>query len=149
MQDWPLAVRLAIAATAIVLAYLVQIPLEREVPGEPFLLFALAVICSTLAFGSGAGFTAVGLSTLLSVAFFEPLGSVVVLTRAWDLAKIELYALLSCGCVVAFARLRQTLIAISEKRRRCNDRTRTNRCCLERRRMPWRTISRRSLPSSA
>jgi len=115
-QLWPLWLRILAAAVAIVVAYLVQIPLERQVPGEPFLLFFMVVISTTLAFGSSAGFTAVGLSTLLSIPFFEPMGSLVAFTHAWDLVKIELYALLSSACVIGFARLRQTLIAVSERK---------------------------------
>ena len=114
-QRFPLWGRMCLAAVAIVIAYLVQIPLERHVPGEPFLLFFLVVILATMALGLGAGFVAVGLSTALSMAFFEPLGSFLALSRAWDLIKIELYAVLSAGCVIAFARLRQTFIATSEK----------------------------------
>src|SRR5215510_13229956 len=112
-QHWPLWGRIAVTAAAVIVAYLVQIPLEREIPGEPFLLFSLVVICATLAFGSKAGFVAVGLSTFLLTPFFEPYGHF-ALTHARDLISIELYAILSVGCVFAFGRLRQTLIAVSE-----------------------------------
>lgn len=115
-QLWPLSSRIALTATALTIVYLVQIALERQAPGEPFLLFFLVVISSTLAFGLTAGFVAVGLSTLLSIPFFEPFGAHVVLTRAWDLAKVELYATLSSVSVVAFAQVRKTLIALSEKK---------------------------------
>jgi two-component sensor histidine kinase len=112
-QHWPLLWRVAVTAAAVVIAYLVQIPLERQVPGEPFLLFALIVITATLAFGAYAGFTAVGLSTFLSLPFFEPYGSL-SLIHAMDLISIELYVLLGIGCVIAFSRLRQTLITLSD-----------------------------------
>jgi len=112
-QHWPLWLRVAVTAVAVLIAYLAQIPLEHEVPGEPFLLFALVAISATLAFGSQAGFIAVGLSTLLSFPFFEPHGSF-SLVHASDLISIELYAILGAGCVFAFSRLGKTLLSLSE-----------------------------------
>ena len=89
---------------------LFQLPIERHVPGEPFLLFLLVVIASTLAFGASIGFVGVGLTTLLSILFFEPVGSF-ALWHAIDLIKIELYAILASCCVIAFARLCNMFIA--------------------------------------
>jgi two-component sensor histidine kinase len=103
----------AVTAVAVLVAYLVQIPLEHQVPGEPFLLFSLVVISATLAFGSQAGFIAVGLSTLLSFPFYEQHASF-SLVHARDLISIELYAILGAGCVFAFSRLGKTLMALSE-----------------------------------
>jgi K+-sensing histidine kinase KdpD len=99
-QKWPLSICLAAAASAVVLAYLFQLPIGRQVPGEPFLLFLLVVIASTLAFGASAGFLADALSTMLSILFFEPAGSF-ALWYAVDLIKTELYALVAIGQVVA------------------------------------------------
>jgi two-component system, sensor histidine kinase PdtaS len=112
-QHWPLWWRVAVTASAVIIAYLVQIPLEHQVPGEPFLLFSLVVISATLAFGLQAGFIAVGLSTLLSFHFFEPRASF-SLFHATDIIKIELYAIVGAGSAFAFSRLRQTLIALRE-----------------------------------
>src|SRR5262245_36139134 len=103
-QHWPWWWRLAVTAAAVFIAYLVQIPLEHQIPGEPFLLFFLIVVFVTLSFGSLAGAIAVALSTLLSLHFFEPHGSF-SLTLAVDLISVELYALLGAGCVFAFSRL--------------------------------------------
>ena len=88
IRYWPLWWRGAVTAAVVVLAYLVQIPLERQVPGEPFLLFSFVVISASLAFGSQAGFIAVGLSTILSIPFFEPYGSL-TLVHAADLINVE------------------------------------------------------------
>jgi hypothetical protein len=74
-QNWPLPIRLAAAGAAVATTCLFQLPIERHVPGEPFLLFLLAGIASTLAFGATVGFVSVALSTLLSILFFEPVGS--------------------------------------------------------------------------
>jgi two-component sensor histidine kinase len=109
-QKWPLLIRLAATGAAVAASCLFQLPIERQVPGEPFLLFLLVVIASTLAFGVSAGFVSVALSTLLSILFFEPVGSF-ALWHAADLIKIELYAVLASCCVIAFARLGNMFIA--------------------------------------
>ena len=113
MQRWPLWIRLTTTVAVLVATYLLQLPLEKQVPGQPFLPFFVVVIATTLAFGPGIGFMSVGLSTLLSVPFFEPLGALTTLTHAGDIIKIELYAILSAACVVAFANLGDALIAAS------------------------------------
>jgi len=109
-QNWPPPIRLAATGAAVATSCLFQLPIERQVPGEPFLLFLLVVIASTLAFGVSAGFVSVALSTLLSILFFEPGGSF-ALWHAADLIKIELYAVLASCCVIAFARLGNMFIA--------------------------------------
>jgi two-component system, sensor histidine kinase PdtaS len=114
IRGWPLSVRLALAGAALFATFLFQIPLEREVPGEPFLLFFLIVVGATLAFGRGVGLTSVGLSALLSIFFFEPFGSLAI-RHAADVIKIELYAVLAGCCVVGFASLANALIDANEK----------------------------------
>lgn len=89
--------------------YLFQIPLERDWPGEPFLLFLLVVIGTTLCFGMRLGFVSVALSTFLSLYFFEPVGSP-TLRYASDLDKILLYAVLALGSVVGFTYLSDALV---------------------------------------
>ena len=110
IQCWPLWIRLALTGVALGVAYLCQIPLERDWPGEPFLLFLLVVIGATLCFGTRLGLISVALSTLLSFYFFEPVGSP-MLHYASDLEKIALYAVLALGCVASFAYLGNSLIA--------------------------------------
>jgi PAS domain S-box-containing protein len=83
-------------------AYLVQIPLERDWPGEPFLLFLLVVIGTTQCFGTSLGLISAVLSVFLSLYFFEPVGSP-TLRYASDLNKIALYAIIALGCVLGFA----------------------------------------------
>src|SRR5262245_3942671 len=112
MRRWPLAARLAATAAGLALTFLFQIPLESEVPGEPFLLFFLVVMAATLAFGQGVGLFAVAMSTFLALFFFEPGGLAV--HHAADLIKIELYALLGSGAVVGIARLAGALVAADE-----------------------------------
>src|SRR5262245_34536599 len=109
-QNWPLPIGLAATGAAAATSCVFQLPIERQVPGEPFLLFLLVAIASTLAFGDSAGFVSVALSMLLSILFFEPGGSF-ALWHAADLIKIELYAVLASCCVIAFARLGNMFIA--------------------------------------
>ena len=113
MRGWPLWTRLAVAGIALTLACLFQIPLETEMPDEPFLLFFLIVIASTVAFGEGVGFFGVGLSAFLSFLFFEPFGSL-ALQHAADLIRIEVYALITSGSVLGFSRLGRALIVAHE-----------------------------------
>jgi two-component sensor histidine kinase len=110
-------IRIAITSVAVGVAYFLQIPVEIEVPGEPFLLFFAVCIGSTLLFGRGLGFLAVGASALLCLPFFEPHGSFNVY-QAVDLVKVEMYALFSSAAVFVMARLSQTLIAADESNKR-------------------------------
>jgi two-component system, sensor histidine kinase PdtaS len=109
-RKWPVPVSVAATIAAVVAACLFQLPIERHVPGQPFLLFILVVIASTLAFGASLGFLATGLSTILSMLFFEPVGTF-ALWHATDLIKIELYAVLASCSVLAFARLANMVMA--------------------------------------
>jgi hypothetical protein len=61
--------------------YFFQIPLERDWPGEPFLLFLLVVIAATLCFGTRVGLVSVAVSAFLSGYFFEPVGAPAVTVR--------------------------------------------------------------------
>jgi two-component sensor histidine kinase len=112
LQGWPLPLRISVSGLAVAAAYAFQIPMEREVPGEPFLLFFIAVVTSTLAFGELAGFVACGVSTVLSVYFFEPIG-VFAIHRAEDLIKIELYAVMAALSVLGVARLKNAIVLLS------------------------------------
>src|SRR5262249_36341048 len=123
-RRWSLPVRLSLATAALVAMYLFQIPLETEVPGEPFLPFLLVVMVATLAFGQGVGLYGAGLSALLSVSFFEP--GTLALHQAVDLVRVELYALLAVVSVVALARLVNALIAADETARALERSQRTN-----------------------
>jgi len=87
---------------ALGVAYVLQMPMERDWPGEPFLLFLLVVVGTTLCFGTRLGLMSAALSVFLSLYFFEPVGSPTV-RYASDLNKIVLYAIIALGCVVSFA----------------------------------------------
>src|SRR5262249_486258 len=112
LHAWPLSLRISVSGLAVAAAYAFQIPIEREVPGEPFLLFYITVIVSTLAFGKLPGFLACAASTVLSVYFFEPVG-VFAIHSAGDLIKIELYAVLAAMSVLGVARLKSAIVLLS------------------------------------
>jgi two-component sensor histidine kinase len=114
VRQWSLWSRLAITGVALVIACILQVPLEQEIPGEPFLLFFLIVIGATLSFGRNVGLVGVGLSAFFALYFFEPYNTPAI-NHAADLIKVELYAILAGGCVVSVARLGNGLIeAIDE-----------------------------------
>jgi two-component system, sensor histidine kinase PdtaS len=113
IQSLPLWIRLAVMGVTLCAAYLAQIPLERDWPGEPFLLFLLVVIGTTLCFGTRTGLLSVALSVFLSLYFFEPVGSP-TLRYASDLGKIVVYALLAFGCVGGFSYLVKAFIERSD-----------------------------------
>ena len=94
VQSYSFWLHLAITGAVLAAACLFQLPLEREVPGEPFLLFFLVVVAATLAFGTRIGFVTAGMSTVLALLFFEPVGTF-ALQNAADLVSVELYALLA------------------------------------------------------
>jgi hypothetical protein len=119
VRRWPLWLCAIVSAALIAAACLAQFPIKADVPGEPFLLFLLAVIGITLAFGAALGLFAVALSTILSLLFFEPIGNLAV-RHAPDLIKIELYAVLASACVVAFAFYANALIAAGDNLERAN-----------------------------
>jgi two-component sensor histidine kinase len=109
-RRWPAWLRAGLSTAAIAIALAAQLPIEKEVPGEPFLLFFIVVIASTLAFGERIGILAVVLTTLLSTLFFEPVGSL-TLQLATDLIKVELYAIIAGASIVAVSSLGKILIA--------------------------------------
>lgn len=124
MRRRSLWTRLGLATAVLVLVHLFQIPLERQVPGEPFLLFFLVVMAATLACGQAVGLFGVALSTLLSLYFFEP--GTLALHHAADLVQVELYALLTAGSVFALDRLTKALISADATARTLAESERAN-----------------------
>jgi two-component sensor histidine kinase len=116
IRTWPLWIRVVVMGVAFAAAFVLQIPLERDWPGEPFLLFLFVVIGTTLCFGIRLGLVSVALSTFLSLYFFEPIGSL-ALRYSSDLDKILLYAVLALGSMLGFAYLGDALIYKSDSDR--------------------------------
>ena len=120
IQGWPLLIRLALMGMALGAAFLCQIPVEQEWPGEPFLLFVLVVIVTTVCFGWRLGLISIAFSAFLSLYFFEPVGSPEVRYIS-DLEKILLYAILALGSVLGFAYLAQAEALLKQSEGRLAD----------------------------
>ncbi|MGA7329436.1 MAG: histidine kinase dimerization/phosphoacceptor domain -containing protein [Rhodomicrobium sp.] len=111
LRAWPLWLRLGISGIFLGAAYAFQIPVGRDIPGEPFLLFFIVVVIATLGFGEFAGFLACGASAVLSAFFFEPVG-VFAVYHAADVIKIELYAVMCAMAVLGVGRLRWAIVLL-------------------------------------
>jgi two-component system, sensor histidine kinase PdtaS len=104
VRGWPLWLRCAIVLAGIVGTYFGQLPIEADVPGDPFLLFLLIVLVTTVAFGQSLGLCAAAATAVLSTHFFEP-GRTLHIHHAADLVKVELYLVLACLSALATAHL--------------------------------------------
>jgi two-component sensor histidine kinase len=112
LRAWPFWLRFAAAGAALAGAHASQVPIENQVPGEPFLLFFIIVIASTLAFGELVGFLTCGASTILSMNYFEPAG-VLAVKHASDLIKIELYGAMCALSVLGVGRLQEAILLLN------------------------------------
>src|SRR5215470_7643661 len=111
LRSLPFWLRVTVSGAALAAAHAFQIPIEKEVPGEPFLLFFIIVIASTLAFGELVGFILSGASTVLSIYYFEPIGGI-ALNHASDLIKIELYGVMCALSVLGVGRLHWSIVRL-------------------------------------
>jgi PAS domain S-box-containing protein len=109
-RSWHLLVRIGIVTIAVGAATALQLPVEIEVPSEPFLLNFIVVVVSACTFGRTPGFVAAAESTIASVLYFEPLFSF-RLTHAIDLLVIEIYAAIAALSVEAICRLVDSALA--------------------------------------
>jgi two-component sensor histidine kinase len=109
LRSLPVPIRLLVTGAAAALTCAFQLPLEPDVPGDPFLLFFMVVIGAAFAFGEHIGFVAVGLTTFLAFFFFEPFGTLAI-KHAGDLIKIELYAVLTGISVLIVASIGRALV---------------------------------------
>lgn len=111
---WPLALQFAFTISLILVAFVLEFPLEEKGFGTPFTLFLTCVCLVTVLFGRRAGFLGVALSAPLSALFFRPVGSF-QLTRAFDLIQIEFYVALAVGAVLVLDQVRCALVQASER----------------------------------
>jgi PAS domain S-box-containing protein len=103
-RSWHLLVRIGLVTIAVAATTALQLPIENYVPGEPFLLYFVAVIASAGVLGRTAGFVAVVETSIASVLYFEPIYSL-KLTYAIHLLAIEIYAAMSALSVEAVCRV--------------------------------------------
>jgi PAS domain S-box-containing protein len=110
LRSGPALVRIGITTIAVAVATALQLPVEVTFPGQPFLLYFVAVIASASVLGRTAGFVAVVETSLTSLLFYDPAYSLKV-THTVDLLAIEIYAILAALSVEAFARVIDTAIS--------------------------------------
>src|SRR5262249_10393115 len=102
--------RIGIVTIAVAAATAIQLPVEIEVPGEPFLLHFIVVALSAIFLGRSAGFFAAAATTLTSLLYFDPLFSFWV-RHAADLLAIETYAVAAAVGVEGLSRLVDSALA--------------------------------------
>jgi PAS domain S-box-containing protein len=109
-RSWHPIVRIGIATACVAAATGLQLPVLVNIPGRPFLLYFVAVVASASMLGRTAGFAAVAESALAALLFYEPT-YLPKMTRAVDLAAVEIYTLLAALSVEAFCRLVDSAIS--------------------------------------
>ncbi len=87
-----------------------QLPVEVNFTGQPFLLYFVAVVASASVLGRTAGFVAVAETSIASLLFYDPAYSLKV-THTVDLLAIEIYAIVAALTVEAFCRLVDSALA--------------------------------------
>ena len=111
-RSWHVLGRIGIATIVVAAATALQLPVEADIPGEPFLLYFVAVAASASALGRAAGFVAVAETTIASLLYYDPIYSL-KLTRPIDLLAIQIYAAVAALSVEAFCRLVDSALAES------------------------------------
>ena len=103
-RSWHLLARVGIVTIAVAAATALQLPVGADFPGEPFLLYFVAVVASASVLGRTAGFVAVAETSIASMLYHDPVYSL-KLTHSIDLLAIEIYAVVAGLSVEAFCRL--------------------------------------------
>src|SRR5215470_13256748 len=109
-RSWHLFVRIGIATIAVAATTGLQLPVEVNFPGQPFLLYFVAVVASASLLGRTAGFVAVAETSIASLLFYDPAYSIKV-THTVDLLAIQIYAVVAALSVEAFCRLVDSALA--------------------------------------
>ena len=113
-RSWHVLVRIAIATIAVAATTGLQLPVEVVFPGQPFLLYFVAVVASASVLGRTAGFVAVAETSIASLLFFDP-GYSLKVTHTVDLLAIEMYAVIAALTVEAFCRVVDTAISVEAR----------------------------------
>jgi PAS domain S-box-containing protein len=109
-RSWHVLVRIGLATIVVAVATALQLPVEADIPGKPFLLYFVAVVASASALGRTAGFVAMVETSFASLLYHDPVYSL-KLTRTIDLLAIEIYAVVAALSVGAFCRLVDNALA--------------------------------------
>jgi PAS domain S-box-containing protein len=113
-RSWHVLVRIAIATIAVAATTALQLPVEIVFPGQPFLLYFVAVVASASVLGRTAGFVAVAETSIASLLFFDP-GYSLKVTHTVDLLAIEMYAVIAALTVEAFCRVVDAAISVEAR----------------------------------
>src|SRR5260370_9122556 len=113
-RSWHVLVRVGLATIAVTATTGLQLPVEVNFPGQPFLIYFVAVLASASVLGRTAGFVAVAETSIASLLFYDPAYSLKV-THTVDLLAIEIYAIVAALTVEAFV---ASLIVRWQKNRR-------------------------------
>src|SRR5258707_8731836 len=103
-RSWHVLVRVGLATIAVTATTGLQLPVEVNFPGQPFLLYFVAVVASASVLGRTAGLVAVAETSIASLLFYDPAYSLKV-THTVDLLAIEVYVMVAALSVEAFCRL--------------------------------------------
>jgi len=109
-RSWHPLVRIGIATIAVAATTGLQLPVEVNFPGQPFLLYFVAVVASASVLGRTAGFVAAAETSIASLLFYDPAYSLKVIYTV-DLLAIEIYAIVAAMSVEAFCRLADSALA--------------------------------------
>src|SRR5713226_1874263 len=109
-RSWHVLVRVGLATIAVAATPGLQLPVEVNFPGQPFLLYFVAVVAVASVLGRTAGFVAVAETTIASLLFYDPAYSLKV-THTVDLLAIQIYAVVAALSVEAFCRLVDSALA--------------------------------------
>jgi PAS domain S-box-containing protein len=109
-RQWHVLTRVGIATAVVAVVTAFQLPLEADVPGEPFLLYFIVAVASAAAFGRIPGFVTVAETAVTSVLYFDPMYSL-RLIHAADLVAIEIYVVVAALSVETICRLVDSALA--------------------------------------
>ena len=109
-RSWHPLVRIGIATIAVAATTGLQLPVEVNFPGQPFLLYFVAVVASASVLGRTTGVATVAETTVASLLFYDPAYSLKV-THTVDLLAIQIYAVVAALSVEAFCRLVDSALA--------------------------------------
>ena len=112
-STWPPILQVACSLVAVLGVFAIQFPFDAKGFGHPFALFLASVFMVALMFGRMSGFFAVGLSALLSTAFFAPINSV-HLMHVFEFVQIEIYIALALGATIMADQIHRVLISLSD-----------------------------------
>jgi PAS domain S-box-containing protein len=109
-RSWHPLLRIGIATIAVAATTGLQLPVEINFPGQPFLLYFVAVVASASVLGRTVGFVAVAETSIASLVFYDPVYALKV-THAVDLLAIQIYAVFAALSVEAFCRFVDSALA--------------------------------------